>query len=78
MLIIYSQRIYLMKAQLIQMLVSLLMRILTPDLLKKFADMTLDFIENYVAGTKSKIDDALILPLCDMIRKSFDIPDNDL
>jgi hypothetical protein len=65
------------KAALIEMLVSLLMKMLTPDLLKKFADMTLDFIEDKVTGTKSTVDDAVVLPVCDMIRASFNIPDND-
>lgn len=66
-----------MKSQLISMLVSILMRVLDETLLKQFADMTLDFIENAVLGSKSKIDDALVLPVCAMIRRTFDIPDND-
>jgi hypothetical protein len=66
-----------MKVKLISMLVSLLMRTLTPALLKDFADMVLDFVENKVAGTKSTVDDMLVLPLCGMIRDAFNIPDND-
>jgi len=50
---------------------------LTPDLLKSFADMTLDFVEDKVKGTKSPVDDAIIQPVCSMIRGTFDIPDND-
>ena len=67
-----------MKSQLISMLVSILMRVLDETLLKQFADMTLDFIENAVLGSKSKIDDALVLPVCAMIRRTFDISDNDI
>jgi len=66
-----------MKTQLISMLVSALLSMLSPELLKKFADMVLDFAENYVLGTASTIDDRIVLPICEMIRKTFDIPDND-
>lgn len=66
-----------MKSQLIPMLVSILMRVLDEALLKRFADMTLDFVEDAVLGSKSKIDDALVLPVCALIRTTFNIPDND-
>lgn len=48
-----------------------------PDLLKKFADMVLDFAEEFVLGTASTVDDAIILPICELIRKTFNIPDED-
>ncbi len=64
-----------MKTQLISMLVPILTRVLDEKLLRQFADMTLDFIEESVLGSKSTIDDALVLPVCDMIRKTFDIED---
>lgn len=51
--------------------------ILSGERLKEFCDMILDFAENYVMGTGSTIDDALVLPLCNMIRTTFNIPDND-
>ena len=66
-----------MKGKLLIVLVQLIMKMLTPDLLKVFADRVLDFAEDYVLGSKSKIDDALVLPVCGMIRTTFDIPDND-
>ena len=66
-----------MQAKLVAKLVSLLLMMLTPELLKKFADFVLDFVEDFVAGTKSPVDDLLLLPLCKMIRVTFDIPDND-
>lgn len=67
-----------MKNQLIALLVQLLVNTLNPELLKKFADMALDFVENFVLGTKSSIDDALVLPICKQIRTAFDVPDNDV
>ena len=56
-------------------LVKVLLTLLTPELLKKFADMTLDFVEDFVKGTKSPVDDALVLPLCKQIRRVFNIKD---
>jgi len=64
-----------MKTLLISSLIKLIVGILTPELLKKFADMVLDFVENFVEGTKSTVDDKMVLPLCDAIRAAFDIPD---
>ena len=66
-----------MKALLLTNLVRLLMGLLTPDLLVKFADQVLDFAENHVLGTESKVDDKLVLPVCQLIRETFNIPDND-
>ena len=66
-----------MKAKLLTMLVQLLMSLLSPDLIKKFMDMVLDFVEDFVLGTASDVDDKLVLPICGMIRDAFDIPDND-
>ena len=47
------------------------------DELKKVADFILNFGEDYVIGTASKIDDALALPVFNMIRVALDIPDQD-
>ena len=103
-----------MKMQLILMAISLLMRLLTPELVKKGVDYLkekieafvagtdtgvddfilaalkgsadelraiagwiLGFGEDYVLGTASKIDDALALPMFNMIRVALGIPDND-
>lgn len=67
-----------MKAKLITMLISLILQLFTPELLKSFADTVLDWVEDKVLGSASKVDDALVLPLCNMIRSAFDIPDNDV
>lgn len=66
-----------MKAQLMSMLIGMIMKMLTPDLLKQFVDTALDFVEDKVAGTASTVDDAVVLPICVMIREAFNIPDND-
>ncbi len=64
-----------MKAMLISKLIGLIMGLLTPDKLRSFADMVLDFVETQVEGTASTVDDALVLPLCVAIRAAFNIPD---
>ena len=67
-----------MKAQLLAMLVGAILKMLTPELMKNFLDLTLDFVEQKVQGTQSTVDDAVVLPICNMIRLSFDVPDDDL
>jgi len=65
------------KAKMIEMLLGFVLKQLSPDQLKEFGDMALDFIENKVQASESKLDDALVLPICNMIRSTFDIPDGD-
>lgn len=66
-----------MKQQLLKALIPLLLSVLDEKLLKSFADTALDFVEDKVLGSKSTIDDAIVLPICRQIRLAFDIPDND-
>jgi hypothetical protein len=66
-----------MKAKIIGMIVGQLLALLSPDLLKRAVDRLLDFVKEQVLGSASPIDDAIVIPLCDMIRKAFDIPDYD-
>lgn len=66
-----------MKQLLLTQLIKVFLSLLNEDLLKKFADMILDFIESTILGTKSEVDDALLLPLISMIRTTFNIKDND-
>jgi hypothetical protein len=58
-------------------IVGLFLSFVDESVLRKFADMVLDFIEDAVADSENEIDDTLVLPLCKMIRKTFNIPDND-
>jgi hypothetical protein len=41
------------------------------------ADAFLDRVEDAVARSTTRIDDATVLPICNMIRRCFDIPDDD-
>jgi len=66
-----------MKERLITSLVQALLAMLSPDLLVKFADMVLDFAEEYVDKTDNTLDNAIVEPLCATIRSAFNIPDDD-
>jgi len=69
-----------MKAFLISKLIQVLMAEMAkhaPGLIKGFADNVLDFVEDRVLGSASTADDAIVLPICKMIRDGFDIPDDD-
>jgi len=58
-------------------LFSILFGLLTPEMLKDLMDHVLDFIEDKVASTDADWDDKIFLPICNLIRVSFNIPDND-
>ena len=66
-----------MQATLLKALVDALMVLFSEKLMKEFADYVLDFVEDRVLGSASTIDDKLVLPICEAIRKAFNIPDND-
>lgn len=66
-----------MKTLLIQQLISVLLSMLTSDVMKKIVDVMLDMAEEAAKDSTNTIDDAIVLPLCAQIRKTFDIPDND-
>lgn len=59
------------------MLINTIISMITPQMMKDFADMLCDFIEDKAVDSESKFDDATVLPLCKMVRIAFDIPDQD-
>ena len=65
------------KQKLITMLIEMILRMLTPELLKTFADTILDFVEDKIISSDNTYDDRFILPICKLIRLTFDIDDND-
>ena len=67
-----------MKGYIVAKLVQVLLGLLDGPTLKRFVDAGLDAIENAVIGSKSNVDDAVVLPLLEAIREAFDIPDNDV
>lgn len=66
-----------MKEKIIGMLIGVVLDFLSPKQLVEFADMALDFIEDKVAESGTTLDDKIVLPVCNLIREAFNIPDND-
>ena len=66
-----------MKKLLIAKLIELLLGLLTPELLKKVTDQILDAIEDATINSENTMDDKVVLPLCKLIRNTFDISDDD-
>ena len=56
-------------------LIGALIKALPGDAIKQGLDAMLDKIEDYVARTKTKYDDDIVLPLIDIIREQLNIPD---
>ncbi len=65
-----------MKELLINAIVMLL-KLLTPAMVKDIAASILDYAERKVLGTKSKIDDKFVLPVTDLLQATFGIPDRE-
>ena len=62
-----------MKETMIKLLIKALLSMLTEERLKEFADRLVDLIEDVVSKSDNKWDDAVILPLCALVRKTFDV-----
>ncbi|MCF7847526.1 MAG: hypothetical protein K9M45_01650 [Kiritimatiellales bacterium] len=65
-----------MQRALIQ-LIGIVIAMLKPEHVAELLDFILDKIEDLVSRTDNKIDDAIVLPLCNTIRAGLNIPDND-
>lgn len=57
------------------MLIKALMTLATEERLNRIADKILDLAESEVLKTANKYDDAVVLPLCAMLRNAFNIKD---
>lgn len=66
-----------MRNRIIGLMLGALIKALPEDIMKKGVDALLDKIEDAVEDSETKIDDTIVLPVIALIRKSFDIPDND-
>lgn len=62
---------------LIKQAVGMLLTMLSPELMKRGVDALLDIAEDAVAKSETTVDDAVVLPVIQTIRATFDIPDND-
>lgn len=66
-----------MKDKLIVWMFGMVVERLQAEDLKKWVDMALDLVEDKVKSTPNKYDDLIVLPIIELCRKTFDIPDND-
>ena len=64
-----------MKALLLKQLVSLIIGLATPELLELLAKAMVKFVIKFVKGTKTDIDDALVLPICDILINKYEWDD---
>ena len=62
---------------LIQQLVTALVMLLSPEVLKRGLDVLLDLVEEAVSQTENRLDDLVVLRLCAQIRQVCDVPDHD-
>lgn len=54
-----------------------LMALIPDDIMQTALDKLLDAVEDAIAKSETKVDDALILPLLAALRQKLDVPDND-
>ena len=66
-----------MKEKMLLWLVGMIFEKLDAGDLKVWADKGLDLVEDKVAATPTEYDDKIVLPMCNLMRQAFDIPDND-
>lgn len=69
-----------MKAKIISMLLGMLLEVIQKHggtIMMQVVDGILDAIENAVLGSASTVDDAIVIPICNMIRNALNVPDND-
>uniref|UniRef100_A0A6M3IN39 Uncharacterized protein n=1 Tax=viral metagenome TaxID=1070528 RepID=A0A6M3IN39_9ZZZZ len=69
-----------MKAKIVSMLLGMLLDVIQQHggkLMGQVVDGILDAIESAVLGSSSTVDDAIVIPICNMIRTALNVPDND-
>jgi len=66
-----------LKARIATHAMSALINAIPPELLRDQVDALLDIIERGIEESDTKVDDAVVGPIIDLVRVSFDIPDGD-
>lgn len=54
-----------------------LMALIPDDIMQTALDKLLDAVEDAIAKSETKVDDALVLPLLAALRQKLGVPDND-
>jgi hypothetical protein len=62
-----------MNEKLLQVLVVVVMKAISPDQVRDFAGHVLGYVRQKVVGSGSKIDDAVLIPVIDLLEAAFGI-----
>jgi len=65
------------KEKLVMWVVGMLLERLSGDELKHWVDVGMDLLETKVVESPNKYDDMVVLPICKLVRATFNVPDND-
>ena len=63
--------------QIINLLMPTLLALIPDDIMKIGLDKLIDSIEDAIAKSPTKVDDALVLPILSALRVKLQVPDND-
>lgn len=63
--------------QIINLLMPTLLALIPDDIMKVAIDKLIDSIEDAIAKSPTKVDDALVLPMLSALRVKLQVPDND-
>ena len=64
-----------MEERLFSYFMALVIKTLSEETLRELADRVIDFVEEKVVASEAKWDNAVILPLCDVVRRAFNVED---
>lgn len=63
--------------QIINLLMPTLLALIPDDIMKIALDKLIDSIEDAIAQSETRVDDALVLPILSALRVKLQVPDND-
>ena len=64
-----------MNERLFSYFMALVIKNLSEETLRELADKVIDFVEEKVVASEAKWDNVIILPLCDVVRRAFNVED---
>lgn len=65
-----------MNEKLLQAMVVVILKAIPPDQIRDFAGHVLGFVREKVVGSGSKIDDAVLIPMIDLVEAAFGISES--
>ena len=58
---------------LVDALIRIILEMMTPDRIKSFVSLLIQYAEDYILGTETKVDDRFVLPLIERLKEAFDL-----